>query len=381
MKEIYVDHSATTYVKKEVLEEMLPYFTDKFGNASSQYSVGREAKKAVDTARKKVAQAINAEADEIYFTASGTEADNLVLKGIAHANKGKKNHIITSKIEHPAVLNTCKSLEKEGYKVTYLNVDKEGSIKLEELRNSITEDTFLISIMTANNEIGTIQKIEEISKIAKFKGVLFHTDAVQAIGNVDIDVKKLAIDALSMSGHKFYGPKGVGALYIRKGIDFTPIIHGGHQEKSKRAGTENVPAIVGIGKAIELAKLNIEEYNKKLIELRDYTIERLLKEIPEVCINGDLNSRLPGNVNISIKGVEAQSLLLMLDMKGICASSGSACTSGTLSPSHVLKAIGLSDDYAKGTLRISYGDKNTMEDAKNIVDILKEIVEELRNMK
>ncbi len=381
MNEIYVDHSATTYVKKEVLEEMLPYFTDKFGNASSQYLVGREAKKAVDTARKKVAQAINAEADEIYFTASGTEADNLVLKGIAHVNKGKKNHIITSKIEHPAVLNTCKSLEKEGYKVTYLNVDKEGNIKLDELRNSITEDTFLISVMTANNEIGTIQKIEEISKIAKFKGVLFHTDAVQAIGNVDIDVKKFGIDALSMSGHKFYGPKGVGVLYIRKGIDFTPIIHGGHQEKSKRAGTENVPAIVGIGKAIELAKLNIEEYNKKLIELRDYTIERLLKEIPEVCINGDLNSRLPGNVNISIKGVEAQSLLLMLDMKGICASSGSACTSGTLSPSHVLKAIGLSDDYAKGTLRISYGDKNTMEDAKNIVDILKEIVEELRNMK
>lgn len=380
MNEIYVDHNATTYVKKEVLEEMLPYFTDKFGNASSQYSVGREAKKALDMARKKVAKAINAEPVEIYFTASGSEADNLALKGIARANKGKKNHVITSKIEHPAILNTCKALEKEGYKVTYLNVDKKGFVKLDELRNSITEDTFLLSIMTANNEIGTVQKIEEIAKIAKFKGVLFHTDAVQAIGNIEIDVKKLGIDALSMSAHKFYGPKGVGSLYVRKGIDFEPVIHGGHQEKSKRAGTENVAAIVGMGKAIELSKINLEEYNEKLLKLREYTIKRILSEIPNVCINGDLEERLAGNVSVSIKGVEAQSLLLMLDMKGICASSGSACTSGMFNTSHVLKAIELDESYAKGTLRISYGEKNTLDEAKVIVDTLKESVEELRNM-
>lgn len=380
MNEIYVDHNATTYVKKEVLEEMLPYFTDKFGNASSQYSVGREAKKALDMARKKVAKAINAEPTEIYFTASGSEADNLALKGIARANKGKKNHIITSKIEHPAILNTCKALEKEGYKVTYLNVDKKGFVKLDELRNSITEDTFLLSIMTANNEIGTVQKIEEIAKIAKFKGVLFHTDAVQAIGNIEIDVKKLGIDVLSMSAHKFYGPKGVGSLYVRKGIDFEPVIHGGHQEKSKRAGTENIAAIVGMGKAIELSKINLKEYNEKLLKLREYTIKRILSEIPNVCINGDLEERLAGNVSVSIKGVEAQSLLLMLDMKGICASSGSACTSGMFNTSHVLKAIELDESYAKGTLRISYGEKNTLDEAKVIVDTLKESVEELRNM-
>lgn len=380
MNEIYVDHNATTYVKKEVLEEMLPYFTDKFGNASSQYSVGREAKKALDIARKKVAKAINAEPNEIYFTASGSEADNLALKGIARANKGKKNHVITSKIEHPAILNTCKALEKEGYKVTYLNVDKKGFVKLDELRNSITEDTFLLSIMTANNEIGTVQKIEEIAKIAKFKGVLFHTDAVQAIGNIEIDVKKLGIDALSMSAHKFYGPKGVGSLYVRKGIDFEPVIHGGHQEKSKRAGTENVAAIVGMGKAIELSKNNLKAYNEKLLKLREYTIERILSEIPNVCINGDLEERLAGNVSVSIKGVEAQPLLLMLDMKGICASSGSACTSGMFNTSHVLKAIELDESYAKGTLRISYGEKNTLDEAKIIVDTLKESIEELRNM-
>lgn len=380
MNEIYVDHNATTYVKKEVLEEMLSYFTDKFGNASSQYSVGREAKKALDIARKKVAKAINAEPNEIYFTASGSEADNLALKGIARANKGKKNHIITSKIEHPAILNTCKALEEEGYKVTYLNVDKKGFVKLDELRNSITEDTFLLSIMTANNEIGTVQKIEEIAKIAKFKGVLFHTDAVQAIGNIEIDVKKLGIDVLSMSAHKFYGPKGVGSLYVRKGIDFEPVIHGGHQEKNKRAGTENVAAIVGMGKAIELSKINLEEYNEKLLKLRKYTIKRILSEIPNVCINGDLEERLAGNVSVSIKGVEAQSLLLMLDMKGICASSGSACTSGMFNTSHVLKAIELDESYAKGTLRISYGEKNTLDEAKVIVDTLKESVEQLRNM-
>lgn len=380
MKEIYVDHSATTYVRDEVLDAMLPYFSEKFGNASSGYSIGRESKKAIDKARKQVADAINSNADEIYFTSGGSEADNLVIKGIAYANSDKGNHIITSKIEHPAVLNTCKCLEKEGFEVTYLSVDENGFVKLDELRNAISDKTILISIMTANNEIGTIQNIQEIGKIARFKDVYFHTDSVQAIGNMKIDVKEMNIDALSMSAHKFYGPKGIGAAYIKKGIEFNPIINGGHQENSKRAGTENVPAIVGMGRAIELANSEIEEYNKKLVELRNYTVDRILKEIPDARINGDLDKRLPGNVNISFKGVEALSLLLMLDMKGICASSGSACTTGTVNPSHVLKAIGLNDKIAKGTLRLTFGESNTLEDAEHIVEILKEAIEELRNM-
>ncbi len=381
MKEIYVDHSATTYVREEVLKEMLPYFSEKFGNASSQYSIGRDAKKALDIARHKVADAINSDFDEIYFTSGGSESDNLIIKGISYANKNKGNHIITSKIEHPAVLNTCKALEKQGFKVTYLPVDEHGFVKLEELRNAINESTILISIMAANNEIGTLQNIEEIGKIAKFKDVYFHTDAVQAIGNVIIDVKKMNIDALSMSAHKFYGPKGIGASYIKKGIKFDSIIDGGHQECSKRAGTENVPAIVGMGKAIEIASSEIEDYNKKLINLRDYTIDKVISEIEGIKINGDIKYRLPGNVNLSIEGVESESLLLMLDMKGICASSGSACTSGTLKPSHVLKAIGLKDNEANGTLRISYGYINTIDDAKIIVDVLKEVINKLRNMK
>ena len=381
MKEIYVDHSATTYVRDEVLEAMLPYFSENFGNASSNYSIGRQSKKAVEEARHKVANSINADFDEIYFTSGGSEADNLIIKGIAYANKHKGNHIITSKIEHPAVLNTCKYLEQNGFEVTYLSVDKNGFVKLEELRNSITDKTILISIMTANNEIGTIQNVREIGKISRFKDVYFHTDAVQAIGNIKIDVKEMNIDALSMSAHKFYGPKGIGAAYIKNRIDFSPVINGGHQENSKRAGTENVPAIVGMGKAIELANGEIDEYNQKLLELRNYTIDRISKEINDVKINGDLKNRLPGNVNISFKGIEGQSLLLMLDMKGICASSGSACTSGTLDPSHVLKAIGLEDSMAKGSLRLSYGKVNSIEDAETIVKRLKEVVDKLRNMK
>ena len=380
MKEIYADHNATTYVKEEVLEEMLPYFTKIFGNASSGYSVGREAKKAIDIARHKVATSIGADSENIYFTASGSEADNLVIKGIAYANKSRGNHIITSRIEHPAVLNTCKYLEKQGFKVTYLHVDNKGFVNLDELREAICENTILISIMTANNEIGTIQNIKEIGKIARFKDIYFHTDAVQAIGNIKIDVDKMNIDALSMSAHKFYGPKGVGAAFIRKGIEFDPVITGGHQEKSKRAGTENVAAIVGMGKAIELASKELEEYNKKLIDLRDYTISAIQKQIPGVILNGDIDKRLPGNINISIKGIESPSLLLMLDMKGICASSGSACSTGSIEPSHVLKAIGLPNHIAKGSLRISYGEENTLEDAKYIVDTLKDIVEKLRNM-
>ncbi len=379
-KIIYVDHSATTYVKKEVLEEMLPYFTEKFGNASSPYRIGQINREAVENAREKVAKAINAEAREIYFTAGGSESDNMIIRGIAYANKNKGNHIITSKIEHPAVLETCAALEKEGFEVTYLSVDENGFISLDELRNSIKETTILVSIMFANNEIGTIQNISEITKITKFKGVYFHTDAVQAVGNVEIDVDKLGIDALSMAAHKFYGPKGIGAAYIKKTVKFTPIITGGHQEKGKRAGTENVPAIVGMGKAIELATANIEEYNKKLIKLRDYTIDRILSEIPYVKLNGDRNSRLAGSVNISFKGIEGESLLLMLDMKGIEASSGSACTSGSLDPSHVLLAIGLKHEIAHGSLRLSYGECNSIEDAEYIVDSLKEIVERLRAM-
>ena len=380
MKEVYVDHSATTYVKKEVLEEMLPYFSEKFGNASSPYKIGRDSRQAVDDARKQIATAINADAQEIYFTAGGSEADNLIIRGIVYANKSKGNHIITSKIEHPAVLNTCKALEKDGFEVTYLNVDGNGFISLEELRGVIRETTILISIMFANNEIGTIQDIKEIGKIAKFKGIYFHTDAVQAIGNVLIDVRELGIDALSLAGHKFYGPKGIGAAYIKKGIKFMPVITGGHQENSKRAGTENVPAIVGLGKAIEIANQNLYEYNKKLQYLRDYTIDRILNEIDYVKLNGDRHNRLPGNLNVSIKGIEGEALLLMLDMKGIYASSGSACTSGSLDPSHVLLAIGLKHEVAHGSLRISFGECNTKEDADYIVDSLKEIVIHLRKM-
>ena len=379
-KIIYVDHSATTYVKKEVLDEMLPYFTEKYGNASSPYQMGQIARSAVDKARDQVASAIGAKFDEIYFTAGGSEADNMIIRGIAMANKAKGNHIITSKIEHPAVLETCKALEKEGFEVTYLTPDENGIISADSVRNAIKDNTILVSIMFANNEIGTIQPIAEIGKITSFKGVYFHTDAVQAVGNIDIDVQALGVDALSMAAHKFYGPKGIGAAYIKKGVKFAPVITGGHQEKGKRAGTENVPAIVGMGKAIELSKQNLDEYNQKLIKLRDYTIDRILEEIPYVKLNGDRVQRLSGNVNISFKGIEGESLLLLLDMKGIEASSGSACTSGSLDPSHVLLAIGLKHEIAHGSLRISYGEENTMEDAKYIVDSLKEIVQRLRDM-
>jgi len=380
MKEIYVDHNATTYVREEVLEEMLPYFCKEFGNASSNYSIGRRAKQAIEDARKKIALCINAKPCEIYFTSSGTEADNLALRGIVHANKDKGNHIITSKIEHPAILNTCKDLAKQGFCVTYLDVDEKGFVRLDKLRNSINEKTILITIMTANNEIGTVQNLEEIGKIAKFKDVYFHTDSVQAIGNVNIDVKKMNIDALSMSAHKFYGPKGIGVLYVKKDINFNPVITGGHQEQNKRAGTENVASIVGMGKAIELAHQEIEKHNKELIELRNYTINRIKKEINGVKINGDLIKRLSGNINISIEGIESTALLLMLDMKGVCASSSSACSTGQIAPSHVLKAIGLNDKIAKGTIRISYGNINTMADAEYIVDVLKDSIEKLRKM-
>lgn len=371
----YFDHAATTAVDEEVLREMIPYFSYSYGNPSSAYTIGRQNKMAIHLARQKVAKAINAKTKEIYFTGCGSESDNLALKGIAYANEKDKKHIITTKIEHHAILNTCKTLEQEGVEVTYLNVDKEGKINLQELENSIKQSTILISIMTANNEIGTIQPIKEIGKIARKHKILFHTDAVQAIGNIKIDVKEMNIDLLSMSAHKFYGPKGVGALYVREGVNFKEIQDGGHQENGKRAGTENVAGIVGMGKAIELVYENIEEYNKKLIELREYCIEKLQSKIGKIKINGARKDRLPGNINISFLGEDSSDLLLKLDEKGICTSAGSACNTGASSPSHVLMAIGLNNEEAEGALRITLGKENTKEDidylVNNIVDIFK----------
>lgn len=376
----YFDHAATTPVKEEVFKEMIPYFIESFGNASSIYSLGRKNKRAVEEAREKVAKALGTDTKEIYFTGCGSESDNLAIKGVAYANKEKGNHIITTKIEHPAILNTCKTLEKDGFKITYLNVDENGIINLEELRNAITDKTILISVMFANNEIGTIQPIKEIGEIAKAQNIYFHTDAVQAVGNVKIDVDKLGIDLLSLSAHKFYGPKGVGALYVRKNVKFNKIQDGGHQERNKRAGTENVPGIVGLGKAIELAYENIDEYNEKLTKLRDLYISEIESKIPYIRLNGDRKNRLPGNANISFKFIEGESLLLNLDMNGICASSGSACTSGSLDPSHVLLAIGLPHEIAHGSLRITFGEENTEEDVHFLVDTLVKVVEKLRNM-
>ena len=374
----YFDHASTTPVKEEVLKEMIPYFNLEFGNPSSLYSIGRRNRRAVEEAREKVARAINAKPNEIYFTSCGSESDNLAIKGIAFENKHKGNHIITSKIEHPAVLNTCKMLEQEGFKVTYLDVNKKGLIDLKILEESITDKTILISIMFANNEIGTIQPIKEIGKIAKKHNIYFHTDAVQAMGNIKIDVNNMNINSLSMSAHKFYGPKGVGALYIREGIPFKKLQDGGHQEKDKRAGTENVPGIVGLGKAIEIANNNIDRYNKKLVYLRDYYINQVEEKIPDVKLNGDRVNRLPGNANFSFKYVDGEELLLDLDAKGIAASSGSACSSGTDAPSHVLLAIGLTAETAKGALRITMGEENTKEDIDYLVSTLTEIVRKIR---
>ena len=375
---IYLDHAATTGVKEEVLKEMLPFFSIEFGNPSSLYSIGRRAKKAIEQAREKVARAINAKPKEIYFTGCGSESDNLAIKGIAHSLKSKGNHIITSKIEHHAVLNSCKSLEQEGFKITYLNVDKDGIINLGELKNAITDKTILITIMTANNEIGTIQPIEEIGQIAKANNIYFHTDSVQAIGNLKIDVQKMNLDGLSMSAHKFYGPKGVGALYIKENVPFEKLQDGGHQEKDKRAGTENVAEIVGLGKAIELAYENLDEYNNKLLELREYYISEIEKKIPNAKLNGHRTKRLAGNANISFKGIDGGDLLLKLDEQGICASTGSACNSGSTKPSHVLTAIGLEQEYLQGSLRITFGKENTKEDADFLIKNLEEITKTWR---
>lgn len=374
----YFDNAATTKVKDEVLREMFPYFVDKYGNPSSLYSIGRESKKAIQTARSRVAGLIGCMANEVYFTGCGSESDNTALKGVAFANKDKGNHIITSKIEHHAILNSCKFLEKQGFDVTYLNVDKDGLIDIEQLKNSITNKTILISIMAANNEIGTIQPIEEIARIAKAHNIIFHTDAVQACGNIPIDVNKMGIDMLSLSGHKINAPKGIGALYVKTGIKFENFIDGGHQEKNKRAGTENVAGIVGLGKACEIAKNNLEKHTSYLKDLRDYYISQVEEKIKYVQLNGSRENRLPGNANFSFKYVSGEALLLKLDAKGICVSTGSACNSGNSAPSHVLIATGLGDDMAYGSLRTTFGDDNTKEDVDYLISNLVEIVEQLR---
>lgn len=380
MKRVYLDYAATTPLNKDVLEKMIPYFSDKFGNPSSVYYEGREGRKAIDEARQKIADSINANANEIFFTGGGTEADNWAITGIALANQKKGNHIITTSIEHHAVLHTCQYLEKHGFEVTYLKVDKDGLIDLQELKDSIRDTTILISIMYANNEIGTIQPIKEIGHIAREKGISFHTDAVQALGNVTIDVADQNIDLLSMSSHKIYGPKGIGALYIKKGVKIDNFVHGGAQERKKRAGTENTPAIVGFGEACELAIKDLSKNMVKAQELRDYTISEIINTIPNVRLNGHPKKRLPGNVNLSFEFIEGESLLLGLDLVGISASSGSACTSGSLDPSHVLLAIGLVHEIAHGSLRVTIGKDTTKEEIDYLLEQLPPIVQRLRDM-
>lgn len=377
MKVRYFDNAATTPISEKVLIKMFPYLTSLYGNASAMYTIGRKSKRAIDEAREEVANIINANHKEIYFTSCGSESDNTAIKGMAYANREKGKHIITSKIEHHAVLESCENLEKQGYEVTYLNVDKDGVIDLNELINSIRADTILISIMFANNEIGTIQPIEKIAQIAKEKNIIFHTDAVQAVGNVPIDVQKMGIDALSMSAHKLHGPKGVGALYVKEGINFEKYINGGHQEKDKRAGTENVAGIVGLGEACKLAKQNLTYHMGYLKELREYYIKKITEEIPNIKINGSLEKRLPGNVNVSFLGTDAQELLFRLDEVGICASSGSACNTGIQKPSHVLTAIGLTPEEAGGALRTTFDENNTFEDIEFLIENLKKFIKTL----
>ncbi len=369
-KIIYLDHCATTYVDEKVLKKMLPYFNISYGNPSSMYAIGRQNKRIVENARSMVAKELNCSAKEIYFTSCGSESDNLALKGIAYANKNKGKHIITSKIEHPAILNSCKTLERQGYEVSYLNVDKKGFVKLEELQASIRKDTILISIMFANNEIGTIQPIKEISTIAKKHNIIFHTDAVQAAGNVKIDVEELGIDALSLSAHKFYGPKGMGALYVKKGIEFERVQDGGHQEKGKRSGTENIAGIVGLAEAIKLANSNLEKNNKQILDNRNYFIKKLTDNFNKIKINGDLEKRLPGNINVTFLSKDSLDILLKLDEFGICASAGSACSTGDSLPSHVLTAIGLNAEEASGTIRFSLGKENTKDEIDYVVNKL-----------
>lgn len=379
-KSIYMDYAATTYTKPEVLEEMIPYFTEFYGNPSSIYSLSRETKKAIDGARDRVAKAINCDRNEVYFTGGGSEADNWAIKGIAFAHKNKGNHIITTKVEHHAVLHACEYLEKHGFEVTYLPVDEEGRVRVEDFKNAITDKTILATIMFANNEIGTIQPIKEIGALCKENKIFFHTDAVQAVGHIPVDVKEMNIDLLSMAAHKFYGPKGVGALYIRKGIKIDNLVHGGAQERNRRAGTENIAGIVGLGKALELAIEHMEENNTRIKAIRDKLMNGLL-QIPYTRLNGPKDeNRLPGNVNVCFQFIEGESVLLMLDANGIAASSGSACTSGALDPSHVLLAIGLPHEIAHGSLRLTLGDASTEEEVDYVLEVVPKIVERLRDM-
>ena len=380
MKRIYMDNGATTRVTEPVFEAMQPYFCEIYGNPSSAHNFGYVSRHAIDAAREQVARAINADVNEIYFTGCGTESDNWAVRGAAYENVKKGRHIITTAIEHHAILHTCAQLEKEGFEVTYLPVDEYGFVTPEQLDAAIRPDTTLVSIMTANNEIGTIEPIAELAAVCKKHGVLFHTDAVQAIGSVKIDVKAMQIDMLSMSGHKFHAPKGIGVLYIRKGVRLQQFMNGGAQERNRRAGTENLASIVGIGKAIEIATADIDAHNAQLSAIRDHMIERILKEIPFTRLNGHPTTRLPGNVNVCFRFIEGESLLMLLDAKGIAGSSGSACTSGSLDPSHVLLAIGLPHEIAHGSLRLSLSEENTMEEADYVVDALVEIVSRLRSM-
>ena len=377
---IYLDNAATTKTAPEVVDAMLPYFSEYYGNASTIYSLGAESKKAMDHARQTIADSLGAKPEEIYFTAGGSESNNWALKATAEAYASKGKHIITTKIEHHAILHTCEYLEKRGFEITYLNVDRDGLISLDELKAAIRPDTILISVMFANNEIGTIEPIAEIGEIAKEHGVLFHTDAVQAYAQVPINVDEMHIDMLSASGHKLNGPKGIGFLYIRKGVKIRSFVHGGAQERSRRAGTENIPGIVGLGAAVERAMRIMDSKTRKEIELRDYLIGRLENEIPHCWLNGHRTKRLPNNINFSFLFIEGESMLIMLDMKGICASSGSACTSGSLDPSHVLLAIGLKHEEAHGSLRLTLSEDSTKEEMDIVAEEVKKIVQRLRDM-
>ena len=375
MKEIYFDNSATTSIKSEVLNEMMPFLTTQYGNPSSLYTIGRKSKKAIENARKQVAELINCDSKEIYFTAGGSESNNIALKAFAYANKDKGNHIITSKIEHSSILETCRYLQTQGFEVSYINVDEEGIIKLDELEQKIKQSTIMISVMSANNEIGTIQPIEEIAKIAHNHNIVFHTDAVQAIGNMAIDVRRIGIDMLSLSGHKIHAPKGIGAIYVKDGIKFDKIINGGHQEKDRRAGTENVAGIVGLGKACEIANKNMEKHIRNLSQLRNYYIKRIQKEIPnKIRINGSMEKRLPSNANISFQNINSSELIFKLDEMGICVSGGSACSSKSSLPSHVLSAINVPEKYLNSAIRTTFGDNNTFEEIDYFINCLKKII-------
>lgn len=380
MRNVYLDYSATTPVKDQVLQEIIPYFTEKFGNPSSLYDKGLESKDAVTHAREQVAELINAKPSEIFFTAGGTEADNWAVFGTAEKLKAKGNHIITTKVEHHAMLHSCAALEKDGFEVTYLDIDKDGFVDLKQLEDSITDKTILISIMLVNNEIGTIQPIKEAAAIAKRHKVLFHTDAVQGLGNVPIDVKDMGVDMMSLSSHKIYGPKGVGALYIRKGVSIANYMYGGAQENRKRAGTENLPGIVGFGKAAELAKANFDNHVKHCSQLRDYLKDRIINEIPDTFVNGTMEHRHPGNLNVTFEYIEGEAILLLLNQFGISVSTGSACSSASLEPSHVLSALGVPVEMIHGTVRFTVGDFTTKEDIDYVVDNLKTVVAKLREI-